>query len=62
MPTITLLPPLTGNPAWAVITLLCVWITVYVVIVAVALFHPRRSRRKEARKILDCHLPIPRTL
>ncbi|MEV3870630.1 TauD/TfdA family dioxygenase [Streptomyces sp. NPDC049906] len=39
-----------------------IWITVYVVIVGVALLHPRRSRRREAREILDCHLPVPRTL
>ncbi|MFF7408162.1 hypothetical protein [Streptomyces lydicus] len=31
-------------------------------LVSVALFHPRRSRRKEARKILDCRLLIPRAL
>ncbi|SMQ14683.1 hypothetical protein SAMN06272771_0989 [Streptomyces sp. Ag82_O1-12] len=57
MPIITLLPPLTGTPAaWTVVTRLCIWTGVYVVIVGVALFHPRRSRRKEAREILDCHL------
>ncbi|WP_328336977.1 hypothetical protein [Streptomyces violaceus] len=57
MPIITLFPPLTGTPAaWTVVTLLCIWTTVYVVIVGVALFHPRHSRRKEAREILDCHL------
>ncbi|WP_228386336.1 hypothetical protein, partial [Streptomyces katsurahamanus] len=46
-------------PPWALITALCIWITVYVVIVGVALLHPRRSRRNEARKILDCHLLAP---
>ncbi|MFI8912822.1 hypothetical protein ACIGW4_14560 [Streptomyces sp. NPDC053513] len=41
---------------------LVVWITVYVVIVGVALLHPRRSRRREARQILDCRLLVPRPL
>ncbi|MCX4635629.1 hypothetical protein HEP86_34960 [Streptomyces sp. RPA4-5] len=63
MPIITLLPPLTCSPAaWAVVTLLCIWTTAYVVIVSVALLHPRRSRRKEARKILDRRLLVPRAL
>ncbi|MGW3012678.1 hypothetical protein ACWC9R_28115 [Streptomyces sp. NPDC001219] len=52
----------TGPLPWALITALHIWITVYVVIVGVALLHPRRSRRKEARKILDCHFLVPRPL
>ncbi|MHC3463717.1 hypothetical protein [Streptomyces flavovirens] len=47
---------------WVLITVLHIWITVYVVIVGVALLHPRRSRRREARQILNCHLPVPRSL
>ncbi|MFG2402718.1 hypothetical protein ACGFR8_00025 [Streptomyces brevispora] len=39
-----------------------IWITVYVVIVGVALAHPRRSRRVEARKILDCQFLALRAL
>ncbi|MEW1547843.1 hypothetical protein [Streptomyces tsukubensis] len=60
--TLTTLLPTTGPLASALITALYIWITVYVVIVGVALLHPRRSRRREAREILDCHLPVPRTL
>ncbi|MFJ2211710.1 hypothetical protein ACIQVO_03360 [Streptomyces sp. NPDC101062] len=60
--TLTSLLPTTSPLPWALITALCIWITVYVVIVGVALLHPRRSRRKEARKILDCHLFVPRAL
>ncbi|WP_103510065.1 hypothetical protein [Streptomyces sp. SM13] len=60
--TFTDLLPATGPLPWALIAALYIWITVYVVIVGVALLHPRRSRRKEARKILDCHLPVPWTL
>lgn len=59
---LTALLPTTGPLLWALITVLYVWITVYVVIVGVALLHPRRSRRREARQILDCHLPVPRPL
>ncbi|MGW6454898.1 hypothetical protein ACWF94_03075 [Streptomyces sp. NPDC055078] len=55
--TLTTLLPTTGLLSWALITALCIWITVFVVIVGVALLHPRRSRRREARKLLDCHLP-----
>lgn len=50
----------TGPLLWVPITVLHIWITVYVVIVGVALLHPRRSRRREARQILDCHLLVPR--
>lgn len=60
--TLTSLLPTTGPLPCALITALYVWITVYVVIVGVALAHPRRSRRVEARKILDCHFLAPRTL
>ncbi|MFI7392606.1 hypothetical protein [Streptomyces tendae] len=60
--TFTDILPTTGPLSWALITALYIWITVYVVIVGVALFHPARSRRKAARKILDCHLLVPRTL
>ncbi|MFD4998549.1 hypothetical protein [Streptomyces buecherae] len=60
--TLTTLLPTTGPLPWALITVLCIWITVYVVIVSVALCHPRCSRRREARKILDCHLPVLRAL
>ncbi|MFJ6011302.1 hypothetical protein [Streptomyces sp. NPDC092952] len=60
--TFTDLLPTTGPLPWALFTALYVWITVYVVIVSVALLHPRHSRRKEARKILDCHLLAPRLL
>ncbi|MET8165712.1 hypothetical protein [Streptomyces sp. NPDC005329] len=60
--TFTDLLPTTGPLSWALITALYIWITVYVVIVSVALFHSGRSRRKEARKILDCHLLLPWTL
>ncbi|MEU2783652.1 hypothetical protein [Streptomyces sp. NPDC007110] len=60
--TFTDLLPTTGPLSWALITALYIWITVYVVIVGVALFHPGRSRRKAARKILDCHLLVPWTL
>ncbi|MFD9306018.1 hypothetical protein ACFWCB_25765 [Streptomyces sp. NPDC060048] len=54
--------PTTGPLPWALITVLYIWITVYVVIVGVALIHPRRFRRKEAREILGCHLLAPWTL
>lgn len=54
--------PTTGPLLWALITVLCIRITAHVVIAVVALLHPRRSRRREARKILDCHLPVPRPL
>ncbi|MFE3485118.1 MULTISPECIES: hypothetical protein [Streptomyces] len=47
---------------WGLITVLHIWITVYVVIVGVALLHRRRSRRREARQILNCHLLILRPL
>ncbi|MFD8972123.1 hypothetical protein [Streptomyces sp. NPDC059593] len=60
--TFTNLLTTTVSPPWAVFTALCIWITVYVVIVGIALLHPRRSRRKEARKILDCHLLVPWTV
>ncbi|MEU3597212.1 hypothetical protein ABZ714_00525 [Streptomyces sp. NPDC006798] len=60
--TLTTLLPTTGPLPWALITALYIWITVYVVIVGVALLHPRRARRREAREILDCHFPLPRTL
>lgn len=57
MPVTALFSPLTGSPAaCAVAMLLCIWATAHVVIVGVALFHPRRSRREEARESLDCHL------
>ncbi|WP_439811679.1 hypothetical protein [Streptomyces sp. P9-2] len=59
--TFTDLLPTTGPLPWALITALYIWITVYVV-VSVALLHPGCSRRKEARKILDCHLLVPWTL
>ncbi|MEV3871631.1 hypothetical protein [Streptomyces sp. NPDC049906] len=59
--TLTGLLPTTDPLPWALIAALCIWITVYVVIVGVALLHPRRSRRKEARKILGCHSLAPRT-
>ncbi|BAG20121.1 MULTISPECIES: hypothetical protein [Streptomyces] len=66
MPTaltaLTALLPAAGPLLWVLITVLCVRITVHVVIVVVALLHPRRSRRREARQILDCHLPVPRAL
>lgn len=52
----------TGPLPWALITALYIWIIVYVVIVGVALLDPRRSRRKDARKILACHILVPRTL
>ncbi|MDG9725258.1 MULTISPECIES: hypothetical protein [unclassified Streptomyces] len=54
--------PTTGPLLWGLITVLHIWITVYVVIVRVALLHPRRSRRREARQILDCHLLVLRPL
>lgn len=60
--TFTDIFPTTGPLPWALITALYIWITVYVVIVGVALLDPRRSRRKEARMILDCYLLVPRTL
>ncbi|MCS0637414.1 hypothetical protein NX801_17435 [Streptomyces sp. LP05-1] len=60
--TLTDILPATGPLPWALITALCIWITVYIVIVGVALFHPRRARRREARKILDCHFPLCGTL
>ncbi|MFJ1589140.1 hypothetical protein ACIOD0_02645 [Kitasatospora albolonga] len=60
--TLTNLLPATSPLPWVLISALCIWITVYVVIVGVALFHPRRSRRKEARKILDCHFFASRAL
>ncbi|MFK4868491.1 hypothetical protein ACI3K4_25120 [Streptomyces sp. CSMPJR101] len=60
--TFTDLLPTTGPLSWAPITALYIWITVYVVVVGVALFHPGRSRRKEARQVLDCHLLVPWTL
>ncbi|MYQ70338.1 hypothetical protein GTY78_04605 [Streptomyces sp. SID4934] len=59
---LTDLLPATGPLLWVLITVLLIWITVYVVIVGVALLHPRRSRRWEARQILDCHLLILRPL
>ncbi|MYR76383.1 MULTISPECIES: hypothetical protein [unclassified Streptomyces] len=55
---LTALLPATGPLLWVLITVLLIWITVYVVIVGVALLHPRRSRRREARQILDCHLLV----
>ncbi|MEV8553238.1 hypothetical protein AB0L04_25920 [Streptomyces glaucescens] len=60
--TFTDLLPTTGPLSWALITALYISIIVYVVIVGVALFHPGRSRRKAACKILDCHLLVPWTL
>ncbi|MFE1749210.1 hypothetical protein ACFW88_01415 [Streptomyces anandii] len=54
--------PTTGPLPWALITTLYIWITVHVVIVGVALLHPRRSRRKEACEILDRHNLAPRAL
>lgn len=59
---LTALLPTTGPLLWVLITVLHIWITVYVVIVGVALLHPRRSRRREARPILNCHLLILRPL
>ncbi|MET8844860.1 hypothetical protein ACFVSX_28670 [Streptomyces rubiginosohelvolus] len=59
---LTALLPTTGPLLWGLITVLHIWITVYVVIVGVALLHPRRSRRREARQILNCHLLILRPL
>ncbi|MGW3586394.1 hypothetical protein ACWDM8_34295 [Streptomyces rubiginosohelvolus] len=58
----TALLPTTGPLLWVLITVLHIWITVYVVTVGVALLHPRRSRRREARQILDCHLLVLRPL
>ncbi|PWS51330.1 hypothetical protein DLE01_13150 [Streptomyces sp. FT05W] len=57
--TLTSLLPTTGPLPCALITALYIWITVYVVIVGVALAHPRRA---EARRILDCHVLALRTL
>ncbi|MCG7523068.1 hypothetical protein MHW47_01185 [Streptomyces sp. OfavH-34-F] len=59
---LTVLLPATGPLLCVLITVLLIWITVYVVIVGVALLHPRRSRRREARQILDCHLLVLRLL
>ncbi|MFJ3844868.1 hypothetical protein ACIPV3_12445 [Streptomyces albidoflavus] len=59
---LTALLPTTGPLLWVLILVLHIWITVYVVIVGVALLHPRRSRRREARQILNCHLLILRPL
>ncbi|MFE3081904.1 hypothetical protein ACFXGM_00260 [Streptomyces albidoflavus] len=59
---LTALLPVTGPLLWVLITVLLIWITVYVVIVGVALLHPRRTRRREARQILDCHLLVIRPL
>ncbi|KUL65201.1 hypothetical protein AB0F32_30720 [Streptomyces albidoflavus] len=59
---LTALLPTTGPLLWGLITVLHIWITVHVVIVGVALLHPRRSRRREARQILNCHLLILRPL
>ncbi|MFJ4879427.1 hypothetical protein ACIP93_30080 [Streptomyces sp. NPDC088745] len=59
---LTALLPTTGPLLWVLIPVLHIWITVYVVIVGVALLHPRRSRRREARQILNCHLLIFRPL
>ncbi|MEW2546238.1 hypothetical protein AB0910_10765 [Streptomyces sp. NPDC047002] len=59
---LTALLPTTGPLLWVLITILHIWITVYVVIVGVALLHPRSSRRREARQILGCHLLILRPL
>ncbi|MFJ1957787.1 hypothetical protein ACIOGT_32420 [Streptomyces microflavus] len=59
---LTALLPTTGPLLWVLITVPYIWITVYVVIVGVALLHPRRSRRREARQILNCHLHILRPL
>ncbi|MER8265697.1 hypothetical protein ABT007_16050 [Streptomyces griseus] len=59
---LTALLPTTGPLLWGLITVLHIWITVYVVIVGVALLHRRRSRRREARQILNCHLLILRPL
>ncbi|MFD5325368.1 hypothetical protein [Streptomyces sp. NPDC127092] len=57
--TSTSLLPTTVPLPGVLFTALFIWITVYVVIVGIALLHPRRSRRKEARRILDCHLLVP---
>lgn len=59
---LTALLTATGPLLWVLITVLLIWITVYVVIVGVALLHPRRTRRREARQILDCHLLVIRPL
>ncbi|MGW9343553.1 hypothetical protein ACWGR3_18500 [Streptomyces albidoflavus] len=59
---LTALLPATGPLLWVLITVLLTWITVYVAIVGVALLHPRRTRRREARQILDCHLLVIRPL
>ncbi|GHE98305.1 hypothetical protein E5082_24920 [Streptomyces griseoluteus] len=59
---LTALLPTTGPLLWVLIAVLHIWITVYIVIVGVALLHPRRSRRREARQILDCHLLVLRPL
>ncbi|KIX80012.1 hypothetical protein [Streptomyces koyangensis] len=59
---LTALLPATGPLLWVLITVLLIWITVNVVIVGVALLHPRRSRRREARQILGCRLLVLRPL
>ncbi|MFD6529768.1 hypothetical protein [Streptomyces sp. NPDC060184] len=59
---LTHLLPTTGPLPWALIGALYIRITVHVVLVGVALLHPRPSRRREARTVLGCRFLVPRAL
>jgi hypothetical protein len=47
---------------WAVLAIIAVLSITYLAIVAVALFHPCRTRRADARQILDRHFLSRRRL